>query len=254
MRKMAILVLLIGTSFLYGHFQMIVPSANIIEEQKSPSIALELLFCHPFEGTMMNMVRPVQFGVLINGEKKEDLLATIKENKIDGFSAWKTNYRLKQPGDYVFYVEPVPYWEPAEEKFIIHYAKTVVNGFGLQQGWDAELGLEIEIVPLTRPYGLYTGNVFTGIVKVNGKPAPFTDVEVEYYNNERKFTAPAEVYITQVLKTDANGVFHYAMPKSGWWGFAALAEREEKMLNKSDGKYYPVEIGGVFWVKCEEMR
>lgn len=239
---------------LYAHFQMIVPSANIIEDQKSATIALELLFCHPFEQQMLNMAKPVQFGVLINGEKRENLLSTIIEKKIDGLSKWSASFKLKQPGDYVFYVEPAPYWEPAEEKFIVHYTKIVVNGFGLQQGWDGEIGLETEIIPLTRPYGLYAGNVFSGLVKVNGKPAPFTDVEIEYYNLDKRYTAPKEPYITQVVKTDAQGVFVYAMPRPGWWGFAALSEREAKMLNEQDKKEYPVEIGAVIWVYVEEMK
>jgi len=239
---------------LYAHFQMILPNTNIVEDQKSATINLALIFCHPFEQQMLNMAKPVQFGVMINGEKKEDLLPGLKENRIDGFSTWNTSYKLKQPGDYVFYVEPAPYWEPAEEKFIVHYTKTVVNGFGLQQGWVAEIGLETEIIPLTRPYGLYAGNVFCGLVKVNGKPVPFTDVEVEYYNVDKKFSAPQELYITQMIKTDGQGIFVYAMPKPGWWGFAALNERETKMLNKQDNKEYPVEIGAVIWVKCEEMK
>ena len=28
----------------------------------------------------------------------------------------------------------------------------------------------------------YAGNVFQGIVKLDGKPVPFAEVEVEYYN------------------------------------------------------------------------
>ncbi|MEO0227204.1 MAG: DUF4198 domain-containing protein [candidate division WOR-3 bacterium] len=239
---------------LYGHFQMILPSTNIVEDQNSATINLELIFCHPFEQTLMNMEKPIQFGVMINGEKKEDLSSLLIKKKVNGSLSWEAGYKLKQPGDYVFYVEPAPYWEPAEEKFIVHYTKTVVNGFGLQQGWDAEIGLETEIIPLTRPYGLYAGNVFCGLAKVNGRPAPFTDVEVEYYNSDKKYTAPKEPYITQVIKTDANGVFVYAMPKPGWWGFAALSERETKMLNKQDKKEYPVEIGAVIWVYVEEMK
>lgn len=239
---------------LYGHFQMVLPGSNIVEDQKMAGIAIDLFFCHPFEQTMMNMERPVQFGVMINGAGKEDLLATLIKKTIDGFLAWNTGYKFKQPGDYIFYVEPAPYWEPAEEKFIIHYAKTVVNAFGLQEHWDAEIGLETEIIPLTRPYGLYAGNSFCGLVKVNGKPASFIDVEVEYYNSEKKFNAPTEPHITQVVKTDNNGVFVYTMPVPGWWGFSALSERETKMLNKMDNKYYPVEIGAVIWVKCEKME
>lgn len=239
---------------LYAHFQMIIPSTNIVDDQKSANINLQLMFCHPFEQAIMNMDKPLQFGVLIGGEKRENLLNTLSEKKVEGFSTWNANYKLKQPGDYVFYVEPAPYWEPAEEKFIIHYTKTVVNGFGMQEGWDAEIGLETEIIPLTRPYGLYAGNVFCGLVKVNGKPAPFTDVEIEFYNIDKKYSAPKEPHITQVTRTDANGVFVYAMPRPGWWGFAALSERETKMLNKQDRKEYPVEIGAVIWVYVEEMK
>ncbi len=237
-----------------AHFQLIIPSVNIVEDHKSASINLQLMFCHPFEQQMLNMVKPVQFRVLIGGERREDLLSIISEKKFGGFSTWVANYKLKQPGDYVFYVEPTPYWEPAEEKFIVHYSKVVVNGFGMQQGWDAEVGLETEIIPLTRPYGLYAGNVFCGLVKINGKPAPFIDVEIEYYNIDKKYTAPQEPYITQVIKTDANGVFVYAMPKPGWWGFAALSERQTKMVNNQDKKEYPVEIGAVLWVYVEEMK
>ena len=152
----------------------------------------------------------------------------------------------------MFFVEPAPYWEPAEEKFIVHYTKVVVNGFGLEEGWDDEVGLKTEIVPLTRPYGLYTGNVFQGIVKVNGKPVPFTKVEVEYYNKDGKLTAEADPLITQVIKADANGVFTYAMPRAGWWGFAALNEDEKPMIH--DGKKYPVEIGALIWVHTRDMK
>ena len=140
----------------------------------------------------------------------------------------------------------------SEDSFIVHYTKVIVNAFGLEAGWDEELGLKTEIVPLTRPYGLYTGNVFQGIVKVNGEPAPFTEVEVEYFNEGGKVKAPADPMITQVVKTDTNGVFTYAMPKTGWWGFAALNEDENTMTR--DGKEYPVEIGAVIWVQTHNME
>jgi cobalt/nickel transport protein len=157
-----------------------------------------------------------------------------------------------QPGDHVFFVEPEPYWEPAEECFIIHYTKVIVNAFGLEEGWDSELGLKTEIVPLTRPYGLWTGNVFRGVVKVDGRPVPFAEVEVEYYNQDGKVKAPADPYITQVIKADEKGVFTYAMPRAGWWGFAALSTADYKL--KHEGKEYPVEIGAVLWVRTRDMK
>ncbi len=58
--------------------------------------------------------------------------------------------------------------------------------------------------------------------------------------------------ITQVIKTDGNGVFTYAMPKAGWWGFAALTEDEKTMQH--EGREYPVEIGAVIWVRTHDME
>ena len=47
-----------------------------------------------------------------------------------------------------------------EDCFIIHYTKTVVAAFGEEENWGQPLGLKTEIVPLTRPFANYTGNVF----------------------------------------------------------------------------------------------
>jgi cobalt/nickel transport protein len=251
--KMAILFFVLILP-LGGHFQMLVPSKDIVEDPANSTIKINCVFCHPFEGDVMNMVYPSQFGVVIKGSDKIDLLGALSEYKVEGLSAWEMEYKIKQPGDHLFYLVPEPYWEPAEGAFIVHYTKVVVNGFGLESGWDAEVGLKTEIVPLTRPYGLYAGNVFQGIVLVNGEPAPCTEVEVEYYNTDGKYSAPASPFVTQVIKTDADGVFSYAMPVGGWWGFAALNEAEDKMVNTLDGESYPVEIGALIWVHAVEMK
>ena len=236
-----------------AHFQMVIPSDEIISQTENKKITLTAMFNHPFEGEYMNMEKPAQFGVSNRG-KKIDLLNLLNSYKIKDHQAWKADYKIKKPGDYIFYIEPKPYWEPAEETFIVHYTKVIVNGFGLELGWDAELGLKTEIVPLVRPYGLYAGNMFQGLVLVNGKPAPFTEVEVEYYNREGKYKSPAGPYVTQVIKTDGDGIFSYSMPVAGWWGFAALNEAEEKMVNPVDDKSYPVEIGALIWIRTVDMK
>lgn len=234
-----------------AHFQMIIPSDDMVKQGESRTIELDLRFWHPFEGIGMNMVKPVQFGVVSEG-KKTDLLSTLNPKTIEDHNgetrdAFTATYGMKKPGDHVFYVEPQPYWEAAEESFIVHYTKVVVNGYGLEQGWDQEVGFKTEIVPLTRPYGLWASNVFQGIVKVNGQPAPFTEVEVEFFDQHHEIVPAADPMITQVVKADANGVFTYAMPWDGWWGFAALNEDDQKMQH--EGKDYPVEIGAVLWVR-----
>lgn len=239
----------------FAHFQMLIPSDEIISSGESRKLNLNLMFTHPFEGVGLNMKQPARFGVWVAG-KEIDLLGTLrkttyKDRAGDTLSAYQTSYKIRKPGDHLFFVEPQPYWEAAEERFIIHYTKTVVNAFGMEEGWDHELGLKAEIIPLTRPYGLWTNNLFRGVVKLDGQPVPFARVEVEYYNDKGQVRSPADPFITQIIKADANGVFAYAMPKSGWWGMAALMEIEKTMDHK--GKAYPVELGAVLWVKTHDI-
>jgi len=247
----AAITLLLSFSVSWAHFGVIIPSDDIVAKEDRKTITLDVKFIHPFEGHYMNMEMPKAFGVMVEG-KKQDLLKTLQKKEVKKFSTWEASYQIKGPGNYAFYVEPAPYWEPAEEAFIVHYTKVIVNALGLEEGWDEEIGLKTEIVPLTRPYGLWAGNVFQGTVKVDGKPVPYAEVEVEYYNEGGKIKPPAEPYITQVVKADQNGVFAYAMPKAGWWGFAALSTADYKMAR--EGKEYPVEIGAVLWVKTRDMK
>lgn len=55
--------------------------------------------------------------------------------------------------------------------------------------------------------------------------------------------------ITQTIKADGAGVFSYAAPAPGWWGFAALTESDETLAH--DGEEKEVEVGGVLWVRFE---
>ena len=102
--------------------------------------------------------------------------------QVPGHQAWRAVYEVKQPGVYQFALEPAPYFDPEKDRFIIHYTKTVVAAFGDEKGWDVPLGLKMEIIPLTRPFANYSGNIFQGRVLLDGKPVPGAEVEVEYYN------------------------------------------------------------------------
>ncbi|MBU8910320.1 MAG: DUF4198 domain-containing protein [Desulfobacterales bacterium] len=241
--------------FSYGlssaHFGMVIPSDNMVMQEDSKKLELELSFSHPFEMVGMPLVKPESFFVVKDG-KKQDLNATLKEIKVMDHKAWKTEYAIKRPGAYTFVMEPKPYWEPAEDCFIVHYTKTVAAAFGDDEGWDSELGLKTEIVPLSKPFGLYAGNVFQGIIKLDGKVVPYAEVEVEFFNKGNTVHAPSEYMITQTVKADGNGVFTYAAPAAGWWGFAALNTSDKKMMHNGEEK--DIELGAVLWVKFEKWQ
>lgn len=248
---MGVALALMVTGPAWAHFQELIPSTDIVADQGDRTVKLGLAFSHPMErGPVMEMAPPTRFGVVASG-KTHDLKSTLKPRKIDGKTAYDAAYTLGAPGDYVFFVEPAPYWEAAEGKWIIHFTKVVVD-FGASEGWDRLIGLPVEIEPLVRPYGLWTGNLFRGIVRKNGKPVPFATVEVEWMN-DGSVKAPADPFITQVIKTDAQGQFAYAMPRAGWWGFNGLVEGD-KPVKSPDGKPAKVELGGLIWVRAVDMK
>jgi cobalt/nickel transport protein len=260
--SLAVAVLILVSSMeAPAHFGTIVPSDDIISQDDPKTLSLEIKFIHPMERHYMEMAKPVRFGVAVGGATV-DLAGSLTAargkapDQEGGFTFWKAEYPVRRPGDLTFYVEPAPYWEPAEDVFIIHYTKVCVGALGLEEGWDKPLGLETEIVPLTRPYGLWTGNLFTGRVLLKGKPVPHAEVEVEYLNespgNPSLVVAPSDPYVTQVVRADADGVFGYAMPRAGWWGFAALNEADRTL--KHEGVDKGIEIGAVFWVKTIDMK
>jgi len=257
MKQKPIIMLLILTGLLSfpmsgnAHFGMLIPSDTMIMQGDDRTIRVQASFSHPFEGIGMEMAMPVVCDVIANGIRK-DLTGLLKNDLVVGRTAWSLDYKITRPGVYMFLVEPEPYWEAAEDAFIIHYTKTVVTAFGDDEGWDREVGLKTEILPLSKPYGLYAGNLFQGMVKLNGKPIPYAKVEVEYYNKDQQLTAPTSYMITQTIKTDGNGIFSYAAPVAGWWGFAALNSADFKL--KHDGQDKDVELGAVIWVKFHDLN
>lgn len=235
-----------------AHFQVVKPSTDTVTEATGGEVTVELIFTHPMEGApVMEMAKPVRFGVK-TGDAIEDLVPLLESRSVDGKQAWQASYKVRQPGDHIFFVEPVPYWEPAEQTMIVHYTKVVVDAYGFGEGWDRMVGFPIEIRPLVRPYGLWTGNVFRGIVERNGQPVPFAEIEVEWLN-DGSIELPSDAFITQVIKADAGGEFTYALPHAGWWGFAALIEGDEPMTSP-EGQEVPVEQGALMWVRAVDMQ
>jgi cobalt/nickel transport protein len=228
------------------------PSSDVVEAGRR-SVEFEILFTHPMEqGPAMEMAPPERFGALA-GARQLDLIGHLRPKKIAGKTGYTASVPLERPGDYVFYLQPTPYWESSEETMIVHYTKVVVDYLGSEKGWDAMVGFPVEIEPLVRPYGLWTGNTFRGVVRHRGKPVPNARVEIEYWNEGRAIRVPNDAFVTQVVKADAGGVFAYSIPRAGWWGFAALVPGEEKM-KAPNGKLVDVELGGVIWVKAVDMK
>ena len=254
--KVAIIAAFASASLLSGiaqaHFGMVIPSAPTVMETAAGDITVEIKFWHPFENNGMNLVKPKAFTVFAGGEAK-DALGDLKAEKQRGFDTWTLPWKIARPGLSDFLLEPQPYWEPQEDKFIIHYTKAYVDALGDDEGWNEPVGAKTEIVPLIKPGALYAGNVFTGKILLDGKPVPGGEVEVEWYPGaDKKGQAPFESMVTQVVEADEGGVFSFSPPVAGWWGFAALSDADYKL--KQDGQDKDVELGAVLRLFFHEFQ
>ena len=235
-----------------AHFQMLIPTTDRVTQAADNPLTLQLMFTHPMTGgPAMPMAAPLAFQAFTPAGR-QDLLPQLEPVQYDGQAAFRTRYRLTEPGNHRFVVTPAPYWEPAEGVWIQHLTQVVVDGFDGGGDWHQPLGLPVEIRPLSQPYGLWTGNLLRGQVLRDGQPVPGVTVEVAWWN-DGAVPLPADAALTQEVVTDAQGIFAYALPHAGWWGFAALLEGGQTRL-APDGRAAPVELGALLWVHARDLR
>ncbi|WP_337228823.1 DUF4198 domain-containing protein [Proteus faecis] len=252
--------LVLYSSASFAHFQMIYTPESALS--KGANIPLVTLFTHPFSDEhTMDMGTPESFYV-VHKDKTKDLKDSLQPIQWQGNAnraqAYKTDYKARGMGDHVFVLTPAPYYEKSEGAYIQQITKVMVNVAGLPTDWDKTYGLKAEIVPLTKPYSIWTNSTFSGVVMSEGKPVPFADIEVEYLNSDMdltnnktektKFSAPQDSFITLGIKADENGKFTFGIPKSGWWGFAAMGVGPDTTFNGKE-----LSQDGVIWVQAKDM-
>ena len=170
--------------------------------------------------------------------------------------AYEVEYQPAEPVDYYLCLEGAPYFIPEEKLFWQDYVKEVWHVMA-EKGWDQKVGLEMEIVPLTRPYGWPAGSVFAGQALFKGKPLKGATVEVEKFNGffvskdklpKDRFGEGNGPLITRALKTNVAGYFSCTLDSPGWWVISVSHEDGKKT---HEGKQYPVEKRGCLWVYME---
>ena len=157
------LALLAVTGPAMAHFGMVLPSDPIVTQEDGREVELTFGFGHPFTPEGLAMEAPQQV-IVVHGDENEEITENLIAADFHGAPGFTATYTLERPGAYIVAMAPEPYFEEAEDSFIKHYTKGFISAFDDTSGWDAELGLETEIVPLTSPFGLWAGNVFKGVV------------------------------------------------------------------------------------------
>jgi len=259
---LAAVAILAASEAAWAHFQMAYTPS--VSANPGETLNLKLVFTHPFHaGHTMDMETPKAFFVEHKG-KRTDLTDSLKKISWKSLTnsgiAYEANYKVRTMGDYVFCLEPEPYFEKSEDSYIQQFTKSYVNVAGMATDWDREIGMPAEIVPLDKPYGVWAGSTFRGVVMGDGKPVPHAEIEVEFMNHEplmednafaekAAFEAPYPFMETLTIKANDKGEFVFGIPREGWWGFAALGVGPE-----TEYKGKELSQDGVIWVYAHGMK
>ena len=254
-----------------GHFQLLYTEEAALNGGQATELLL--LFTHPAHGgPNMDMGVPEAFYVVSQRGQEAvpvttDLTEYLEPITWNGEQGPSQAYEARLPravtrslGDYVFVLQPAPYYESGEDKYIQQFTKMMMNIGGVPGNWADPVGLPTEILPLDKPYANWTGGVFRGIVLSEGRPAPNAELEVEYINHapdlgahgfasEPEVVLPQGSFGTMSIRANGRGEFTIGLPRAGWWGICALAVGPD---TEHEGK--PLSQDAVIWVHVEDMQ
>ena len=242
-----------------AHFQVFWPQVEGCYGKPAEPAKWQYFWGHPFEMIIYDAQPPKFFIKTPQGQKEQLVLKEIslpdqasgKERK-----AYEVEYQPAAPGDYYLCLEAPPYYIPEEKVFWQDYVKEAWHVMA-QKGWDKPVGMDIEIVPLTRPYGWPAGSVFKAQALFKGKPLKGAPVEIEKFNGyyvpkdklpKDRLGEDNEPLLTRTLKTDSQGYLTCTLDSPGWWVIAVSVEDGKKT---HEGKPTPVEKRGCLWVYVE---
>jgi nickel transport protein len=194
---------------LWAHFPIALPSGELKRGQASE---VQFSFGHPFEATRVDVAKPRAWLYPPAGEPQE---ISPNPRQESGAKAWSLSLTPQVRGDHILVVEGQPVQHGREK--IRDWVKVVLPVGQVQRGWDRSLGLDLEVVPLSRPYGLVVGTSFRFTVQQKGKPLAGALVEVERLNSKAPSPLPPEAEITRVEKSDALGNAAATLDHAGWW-------------------------------------
>lgn len=241
-----------------AHFQLFYTETSIIERAgKVPAL---LAFWHPMVNEhAMEMAQP-QAVYMVHKGKRTDLTESLQPTRFTGahneVQAWRVDVPVKRSGDYVLVVEPVPYYEESEDIYIQQITKAYLNRNQLPTDWTELQGLKTEIRPLVKPYNVAVGTSFRGQVLSSGEPVAFAEIEVEFMHatpdmQSAKVTTDTAMELpggSMTILSDENGYFSMAIPRAGYWGFAALGSGPD---TEFEGK--ELSQDAVIWIEAHEL-
>jgi cobalt/nickel transport protein len=230
-----------------GHYNMLHPATA--SAKRGEPVTIVYRWGHPFEHELFDAPKPDSLAVIGPDGRRADLRARLEkatEPAGDGKSVTVYRFRFtpEQRGDYQLALTTPPIWMEEDREFLQDTVKVVLH-VQAQKGWDGAAGSAVEVLPLTRPYGLQPGMAFQGQARADGKPLAGALVAIEHYNPAPPARLPPDEHITRTVKTSADGGFIGTLTDPGWWCLTASRENGRR---EHEGKGYPVRQRATLWV------
>lgn len=209
----------------------------------------------PAFGSFSDLKAPTQFYILTPKGEKERLPLLRREFFDPWFNQKRIGYETRvspgENGDYILCFE-------GDEILTLRgtLQKPSAKAYfhvGESRAWDRLCGFELEIKPLTRPYGLRAGALFWGQVLYYGEPLSEAEVEVERLRKKlNPFALPkdstGEINIPLMKKTtklDERGYFVVNFEEEGWWSISVRIPRGVKIYGNQQFNY---ELQTSLWI------
>ncbi len=211
-------------------------------------------FGHPFEHEIRDMAPPESLKVHAPGGSVIDLVPRLETEKVAGpegkeAARYRFGFEPGERGDFLIALAARPRFVADEGVFLRDFVKVVVHVQG-ERGWDRAIGDPLEVVPLTRPYGLRPGAVFQARALLDGKPIEGEVCEIERYNAERPRSMPEDEFITRTVRTGPGGLIAATLDEPGWWSITVASR--QRSARTAEGKEAPRTLRATFWVYVGE--
>ncbi|MBQ4567716.1 MAG: DUF4198 domain-containing protein [Desulfovibrio sp.] len=236
------------------------PPAEAAASPASASHSLEvdvlITMMRPFQHQGLPMDMPQLFAVLrydndtpsaegVLQPDRRDLLGDVEEIRYLEQKAWGANVALEKAGLHHFILEARPWWDEQRQRFIQQYAKVTVPVLGIERGWNIPTRQRLEILPLTRPFGLTVPTIFSGRAVRSGNPLSGAPIRM-YRINTDKQQVPSPWHQELAARADSNGQFCFVLHQPGWW--CCQVTEEGAPLKGPDGQPKPLEMSALFWL------
>lgn len=255
----ALAVCMLSGAVALAHFHTYWPDSRSGYATPGRRVNWRYFWGHPYEMILFDAREPLVYAVGPDGRRRQvELEPTTMRDPATGGErrSYRFGYTPQSIGDTWIVLEAPPYPIEEQDEAVRDYVKQCLHVMA-EKGWSRRLELPIELVPLTRPYGIEAGFTFRARAYLDGEPLPDARVEIEKFNG---FYVPEEdlpkdpfgnedvPMITRVARTDKDGYVSYTLDEPGWWMVSVSAESGTVEV---EGEEYPQVLRGGLWVAVE---